>query len=354
MDSKIEASLILHAVGDTIGYNGGRWEFNYGNTIITEMFAYELLSEFINLGGINCIDLSKWWISDDTVLHLAVGEALIESNNTSSFIKKFRKNLVDSYEDIKKRHPGVSTITKITNLKNIDINALFKFDKNSGGSGASMRSPVFGLYFRNPKDINKLMESCILSSIITHNHPTGYLGGLATALFTHYAINDIPIDEWGFKMIDFIQSDTLDKFMKEKVHYYYNIHKKYKHSFIGKWKAYLKDKFGVNNDIHMTIINIAKRSRYYLDNYSSESNFIGSSGDDSLIIAYDSLLDSEDCFEKLIVYSMLHIGDTDTTGCIAGALYGAKYGFKNIPNNLIENIEYKERIKNLSDRIKKR
>lgn len=350
---RIKASLILHALGDTIGYKNGEWEFNYGNTAITEMYTFELVSRFIALGGITCIDLKGWRVSDDTVVHLDTIKALVESENTDDFLKKFRKNLIDSFDDIKTRHPGNTMYNKIKYMKKHDSDALFTFDKDSGGAGAAMRAPIFGILYSDPKDRDELMEKCILSSVITHNHPTGYLGALSTALFVSYALNNTPIEEWGKKMIEFIESDKLEQFMKKKVSYYYNIHKKYKFSFIGKWKAYLKDKFDKDNKIIMRIGNLAKRNRYYLDNYASDAQFIGSSGDDCLILVYDALLDAYDSFEQIIYYTMLHIGDTDTTGCIAGAIFGALYGFRNLPANLIKNIEYKDRIEKLYEDIVK-
>ena len=72
----------------------------------------------------------------------------------------------------------------------------------------------------------------------------------------------------------------------------------------------------------------------------------GSNGLDSVIIAYDSILECEGNFEKLIYNSMLHAGDSDSTGCIAGALFGAYYGNANLPKNLTD-IELKIKLDKL-------
>lgn len=48
----------------------------------------------------------------------------------------------------------------------------------------------------------------------------------------------------------------------------------------------------------------------------------------------------EDGIEKII----LEGGDADTNACIAGALLGAKYGYKNIPTRLKEGLIYKEEL----------
>lgn len=41
---------------------------------------------------------------------------------------------------------------------------------------------------------------------------------------------------------------------------------------------------------------------------------------------------------------MLHGGDNDSTGCLAGAWYGAIYGLKNVPEINYKNLEYKQRL----------
>lgn len=56
----------------------------------------------------------------------------------------------------------------------------------------------------------------------------------------------------------------------------------------------------------------------------------------------------------LVFYAMLHGGDTDTTGCIAGSWYGAMYGFSDVPKSRIENIENKEELYNLGKKLYKK
>ena len=37
---KVDAIMILHALGDTIGFKNGDWEFNYGNNIDINTLEY--------------------------------------------------------------------------------------------------------------------------------------------------------------------------------------------------------------------------------------------------------------------------------------------------------------------------
>ena len=87
--------------------------------------------------------------------------------------------------------------------------------------------------------------------------------------------------------------------------------------------------------------------RHFSDHVEYEGHFYpGANGLDSVILAYDALLESKNNFEKLIYNAMLHAGDSDSTGCIAGALFGAYWGNVDIPENLTH-IELKSELDNL-------
>jgi ADP-ribosylglycohydrolase len=58
-------------------------------------------------------------------------------------------------------------------------------------------------------------------------------------------------------------------------------------------------------------------------------------------MAYNGLIDCEGNWEKLVYYTMLHGGDSDTVGAIAGGLYGILYGYGNVPMRLLEHLEMK-------------
>jgi len=50
-----------------------------------------------------------------------------------------------------------------------------------------------------------------------------------------------------------------------------------------------------------------------------------------LVCRYDSLLAAGNSWEELCMRGVLHGGDNDSTGAIAGACFGALYGFTGVP-----------------------
>ena len=68
-------------------------------------------------------------------------------------------------------------------------------------------------------------------------------------------------------------------------------------------------------------------------------------------MAYDSLLDAGQYWEKLVIYAMLHVGDSDTVGSIAGAWYGAIYGFGDVPKGNLEHLEYSDKLYKLGGKL---
>jgi ADP-ribosylarginine hydrolase len=81
------------------------------------------------------------------------------------------------------------------------------------------------------------------------------------------------------------------------------------------------------------------------------NKWAGSAGHDSVLIAYDALLGCGGDWRELCHRAMLHGGDNDSTGCLAGAFYGALYGFEGVCSNNYATIEYKKRIEKVADKL---
>ena len=94
-------------------------------------------------------------------------------------------------------------------------------------------------------------------------------------------------------------------------------------------------------------------------------NSIGASGIDSVIFAYDALLMSiipNEHFqiknenlvfnpESLVFFSALHVGDSDSTGAIAGFWYGVLNGFNGFDSNKMKELEFYKELTILSNKV---
>lgn len=366
MEKKFISCILTHALGDCIGYKNGEWEF---------MYSIDKIWEFIALGGVNELDLDGWKVSDDTILHMKTAQGLLSSfTGVNTLATNTLSYYIDALEQFEKegfsvRTPGNTTINSLTILKNDHDTKWDKLEYNfmSGGSGAAMRTAVIGLAFYGKHNRSKLVQISIELSRITHNSVIGYLGGLTSALFTAYALEEIPVKKWPFLLLELLESDIIDNAIKNSGRGYNN-YQQDKHIFINKWHRYIKDKFDDDKNVivRKSSSHLGMRSKYYEDNFgfnpeihnfnvggknTQQKIFIGSGGDDSVLISYDCLLDSGKSWEKLIFYAMLHKGDTDTTGCIAGAWYGTLYGMDRIPDITIKNLEYKKELEKLGKEI---
>lgn len=359
MEERYIATMVLHGLGDTIGYKNSEWEFKRGRI---ESNAVEKLYEFIDLGGVNSVPGKGWIVSDDTVMHVATAKTLVsEWDKFTVFMENLTKEYVKAYdsfmkEGVEKRYPGKALLKYLGQLKDgVDWESI-PYDIYAGGSGASMRTSCIGLASYGKDSRDNLVALAVETSRITHNSAVGYLGGVTSALFTALAIEGVDILKWPTILMDiFPLIDVYIKGIFRDVDKYQND----KHVFIDKWKRYIDNKFDDEQKLIKRRIdkNIQFRTTYYYDNYGYKRDnvqFPGSGGDDSVIISYDCLVDSGGSWEKLVVYAMLHGGDTDTTGSIAGSWYGAMYGFKDVPMNVLKNLENRSELENLGKALYKK
>jgi ADP-ribosylglycohydrolase len=352
-NEKYIACIVLHALGDTIGYKNGEWEFNYNLNVVESEFSNKLLYDFIKLGGVNDIDLNEWYVSDDTIMHKETCHTFLEDyKDVNDFCDKLSRKFIKKKEILKNRHVG-TTVQK--SLKSIMDGLKWNeipYDQLGGGSGGSMRTSVIGLVFNGKENRDKLIEYSIEASRITNNSVIGYLGGLSTALFTAYAIEGIKIEEWVFKFIDLLESDKIENYIKStRDHKFYLLEIK---EFIIYWKKYAEMRFIGKKIKENRALEIPSfRSEFFYENFSINKNLPGPGwlGLDSVIFAYDALICARNKWETLVVYSMVHLGDSDTTGCIAASWYGALYGFGSVPKNNLKYLEFKDELYELGQKI---
>ena len=370
---KYFASIYLASIGDKIGFDNGDREKNYRESMIiieegdykykniVEGLSSNMYFIFIAQGGITGLNLDKMKISDDTIMHLDLINGLIDNfNDRNQIYDNVLKYYLISFKDIEYMRDvllaGRQTLEAIKNINSGSNWKTLPYNKNAGGSGGPMRVMALGLIFYKKSDLLKLIEICIMITSITHPNCVAFIGSLMSALFTSYAFIDLKPETWIFEFMSLLESNTIDDIIEKIKPSYIEYFKEDKKLFSYKLATYIETNFDnynyVINDKSIRAIYPWKRMFYYFDNFSSNQKIFypGAGADDSVIIAYDCLLLSKNNYEKLIYYSMINIGDSDTIGSIASAWYGALYQFKNVPENIINTLDY-NKIKNISNSL---
>ena len=346
LPKRFEACMVLAGVGDAIGYKNGAWEFCRSGERIHEQLEL--------LGGLDKIkvDPKKWMISDDTVMHIATAEALI-SDWGEDYVKLYStiaKSYKECFSDMAGRAPGNTCGQMVHMLKPlIKDGYVIPFNPYGGGCGAAMRSVPIGLLYWEPKDLPELVRISIESGRMTHNHPTGYLGSLATALFVSYSVQRKPLKEWGAGLLETL--DVAMKYIKDEKR---DVEQNETHwgYFTEQWTKYLTLRNildGKSDPTFPETYGVKERDEFYRS--VSYNGTGGASGHDAPMIAYDALLSCGDSWSELCLRSMLHGGDSDSTGIVAAACWGAMQGYKDVPEGHYKKLEYVDRLRTLAKKL---
>ncbi|XP_025901974.1 protein ADP-ribosylarginine hydrolase-like protein 1 [Nothoprocta perdicaria] len=289
---KFKAALVLAGVGDALGYRNFSRENN--------ALGAKIQQELKEIGGLENLVLSsdKWPVSDNTLMHMATAEAVVTGS----------------------------------------------------GFGASTKAMCLGMRYWKPERLESLIEVSIECGRMTHNHPTGFLGSLCTALFVSYAIQGKPLVQWGREMMKVVPmaeeycKKTIRHMAEYQEHWFY---------FEAKWQFYLEEREineeNQNKPVFPDNYDAEEREKTYR-RWSSEGRG-GRRGHDAPMIAYDALLGCGGDWTELCNRSMFHGGESAATGSIAGCLYGLVYGLSKVPKGLYQDLEQRERLEYLGENL---
>lgn len=336
---KFVATLLGGAIGDALGYP-------------VEFLTLDKIKSVYGKRGISDLVLDKYsgkaLISDDTQMTLFTADGMIwadmrmrergigsyvASGVYPSYIRwyytQYRKlpnengeyfisrqhhedeKGIMSYEELySRRAPGVSCLTALASGQ---IGTIEKPINNSKGCGGVMRVAPVGLFLHKSPQFAFQVGAEVAA--ITHGHPTGYLAAGALAMIIAEIIN-------GKTLIDSIYSSI--EALKR-----YRSHEEVLNSINGAIELAQTD-----IDLQEAISQLGQ----------------GWIAEEALAIALYCALKTRDFREALII-AVNHDGDSDSTGAICGNILGALYGMDVIPRVWIENLELKELIIRMGEKL---
>ncbi|KAJ7402296.1 ADP-ribosylhydrolase like 1 [Pitangus sulphuratus] len=344
---KFKAALVLAGVGDALGYRNFSRENN--------ALGAKIQQELKEIGGLENLVLSsdKWPVSDNTLMHMATAEAVITDYwCLEDLYRELVKRYVDALDKLSGRRPDPATIEGCRELKpdNYLLAWHTPFNEKGSGFGASTKAMCLGMRYWKPERLESLIEVSIECGRMTHNHPTGFLGSLCTALFVAYAIQGKPLVQWGREMMKVVPmaeeycKKTIRHMAEYQEHWFY---------FEAKWQFYLEERQineeNQNQPVFPDNYDAEEREKTYR-RWSSEGRG-GRRGHDAPMIAYDALLGCGGDWTELCNRSMFHGGESAATGSIAGCLYGLVYGLSKVPKGLYQDMEQRERLEYLGENL---
>ena len=216
-----------------------------------------------------------------------------------------------------RRAPG-NTILRVLNNKL--YGTIDKPVNDSKGCGGVMRVAPIGLYFNN-NDFSKTAMYGAENAALTHGHDLGYIPAAALV----YIINRIMYDEKE-KNIEIIINDCVEEM-----------------NLMFSDKPHIKEFV----DIMEKAIKLSKTNKNDIEAITEIGE--GWVAEETLAIAVYCSLKYKDDFEKAIIASVNHSGDSDSTGSVTGNILGTIHGFDGLPEKYLLNLELKDIILEMAD-----
>nr|XP_036880854.1 protein ADP-ribosylarginine hydrolase-like protein 1 isoform X1 [Manis javanica] len=344
---RFKAAMLLGSVGDALGYrNAGREGSAAGAKMRAELQA---------LGGLDHLVLSaqKWPVSDNTIMHMATAGALTTDYwCLDDLYREMVRRYVEVLEKLPEPRADPATVESCSQLKpdNYLLAWHTPFNEKGSGFGAASKAMCIGMRYWQPGRLGTLVEVSIECGRMTHNHPTGFLGSLCTALFASYAVQSKPLVQWGRDMMRTMPmaeeycKKTIRHLAEYQEHWFY---------FEAKWQFYLEErKISEDTESKATFperYDAEERDKVYRK-WSSEGRG-GRRGHDAPMIAYDALLGAGDNWTELCHRAMFHGGESGATGAIAACLFGLLHGLDAVPAGLRRGLEHEQELLRLGEAL---
>jgi len=329
---KYRGCLIGGAVGDALGY-------------AVEFLRWRDIQKRYGANGIQAYDLDVEEggaiISDDTqmTLYTAVGMMVADvQGKREQMVDYIYRAYLDWYYC--QRNPmsmpphNISWISELFEMHerrapgNTCMSALCSGEKgtlenpinNSKGCGGVMRVAPIGLYFDYQDGTASRIGA--EAAALTHGHELGYIPAAALAYLISLVLRDehITLRNAVLMMRRSWQIDSLFKTDE------------YRQSF----NRLIDAALGLSLTAEDDVAAIGQLGEGWV-------------GDEALAIALYCALKYENDFEKAIIASVNHSGDSDSTGAITGNILGAYLGLERIPKRFLEHLELRNIILEVAD-----
>lgn len=321
------------AAGDALG---GAVEF-FSEEMIFRTFGEEGVTRYT--GGIG-------YITDDTQMALFTADGLLrafERDGRNATGGAFLKSVYDSYLDwyytqsgerigervsgllqykelFSRRAPGQSCLAALASGR---MGTIDRPINNSKGCGGIMRAAPVALFFSHRdvslEDIDLLAAK---TSAITHGHELGYIPSATLCDILCRIINGESLPQAVERSLQ-----TIKRLFSEARHIDYFV------SLIQRAADLSRDRDTADD----------------LDAIRELGE--GWVAEETLAIAVYCALRYENDFEKAVIASVNHGGDSDSTGAVTGNLMGAYLGIGAIPPKFTEKLELRDLIVHLAERM---
>ena len=339
---RIRGSLIGGAIGDALGYP------------VEFIYSFGEIQRRYGRNGITRLDTHQWWleedngngkavVSDDTQMTLftacgllnakaendpflpSICEAYIEWLFTQMGKKKkgYDKCWIRNVPELNvRRAPGHTCITS--------LNDIFRGDdpiNNSKGCGGVMRIAPIPLYgaTTDRMDIQDVCKLAADASELTHQHPLGYIPSALVA----YVIYKLAQDEAP-------ERETCKDYIREGLKVIAELFPNYPEE-VKRFTTLIKTAIlwsDISTDDVRTI---------------EEELGGGWVAEETVAIAVYCSLAYFDNFERAMIASVNHKGDSDSTGAVTGNILGAAIGYDAIPQHFKDDVELHDVILHVAD-----
>jgi len=351
MKKRYISLFVCAGLGDILGTNiltNVQYKINtqldYTNKIDWGEVILEYINHFIDNGGINNFKFEDGINLSADILYL------ISQSQSDNNIDSLKDSLINIYKQLVKEKNSknriyyistfeiISKLLKDKNYSNID---------NNYAIDVCIRTMYMGLIYSQENELDKLIDISIKNSRLTHNNIIGFLSGMATAYFVSLAVRNIKLEKWIYMLISLLESDTIKKYIDFKdttqiIDYV---------TFLRGWQNYNDTKFMNNKTIKtQSTINLIYRLKYKATFFINEKENAFYECSNNLLQAYDSVLDCNGKWEKLVYYALLlPISKQNSLGALTCGLYGIIYGTDDIPKYMLKNVKSLNILQNLGE-----